>query len=415
MALIEFHLPDIGEGLAEVELIKWLVAEGDTVEENQPVADVESDKAIVTMPAPASGRVVRFAVAEGQRIKVGELMMVIEGTTSARSSGDSGGHAAAQAASSPPAPVQAAVQASAPVAASPAVRKLAQELGVALDRVQGTGPRGRITTDDVQRAAQAAAASPAPPAAATPAAAPVHDPAQGGAVEHVPFRGVRRRIAEAMEQSARTIPHVCGFHEFDGDGLVRVRASLAPLAEKHGVRLTYLAFIVKAVTRALEAWPIINASLDEANERIVLKKFYNIGIATSAPDGLVVPVIQGADRRGLLDLAREIERLSTAARERKLTPGDGQHGTFTISNVGAQRGWLNTSLIRHPEVAILGVGKIEERAVVRGGQVMARPVLPLAFTFDHRVVDGEQGLGFMLTLRELLERPEALLVGEPLW
>jgi pyruvate dehydrogenase E2 component (dihydrolipoamide acetyltransferase) len=195
MAVIEFHLPDIGEGLAEVELIKWLVAEGDTVEENQPVADVESDKAIVTMPAPASGRVVRFAVAEGRRIKVGELMMVIEGTTSARSSGDAGGHAAPSSASTPPAAGPAAAPASAPVAASPAVRKLAQELGVALDRVQGTGPRGRITPDDVQRAAQGAAASPAPSPAASPAAVAAHDPAQGGAVDYLPFRGVRRRIA----------------------------------------------------------------------------------------------------------------------------------------------------------------------------------------------------------------------------
>ena len=182
-----------------------------------------------------------------------------------------------------------------------------------------------------------------------------------------------------------------------------------------GIRLTFLPFIVKATVAALRAQPYLNATLDEAQGAILLKKVFHIGLATSAPDGLVVPVIHHADRLGILEIAREIERLSSGARSRTLAPEDLQQGTFTISNVGAQRGWLNTSLIRHPEVAILGVGRIEERAVVRDGQVVARPIMPLALTFDHRVVDGEQGLGFMLALRELLEQPERLLDGEPAW
>jgi pyruvate dehydrogenase E2 component (dihydrolipoamide acetyltransferase) len=231
----------------------------------------------------------------------------------------------------------------------------------------------------------------------------------------VPYRGLRRRIAEAMEHAARTIPHVTGFHEFDASALVRVRTTLKPEAEREGVRLTYLPFIIKAAVLGLRRHPILNASLDEQAGVIQLKRFYNIGIATATPDGLLVPVVRNADQLDLLSLAREVERLATAGREGRLTPGDQQHGTFTVTNVGAARGWLNTSLIRHPEVAILGVGRVEERPVVRRGQIVVGLVMPLALTFDHRVVDGDTGLRFMLTLRRYLEQPELLLVGEPSW
>jgi pyruvate dehydrogenase E2 component (dihydrolipoamide acetyltransferase) len=224
---------------------------------------------------------------------------------------------------------------------------------------------------------------------------------------------VRRRIAEAMEHSARTIPHVCGFHEFDAEGLVRLRAALKARAGESDLRLTYLPFIVRAVALALKGHPYLNASLDDEAQVIRLKKVYNIGIATAAADGLTVPVIRHADRLGLLQIAREADRLVSAARDRTLTPAEVQEGTFTITNVGASRGWLNTSLIRHPEVAILGAGRIEDRAVDRDGQLAVRPILPLALTFDHRVIDGEQALAFMLALRSLLESPEGLLLAEP--
>jgi pyruvate dehydrogenase E2 component (dihydrolipoamide acetyltransferase) len=403
MPAVEFHLPDIGEGLAEVELVRWLVGVGDRVEENQPIADVESDKAIVTMPSPASGVVSKLCVTEGDRVKVGSLLMVVDGHSSAQG-------AASETAEPPPAeaaPVPTAVAAAASaaevVSASPAVRRLAAAHGVNLADVQGTGPKGRITEQDVERAR-------APKASGAPTA-----PDVCGDVESIPFRGIRRRIAEAMETAYRTIPHVSGFHEFDAAALVALHAERKPRAEREGIRLTFLPFIVKATVAALRAQPYLNASLDEAQGAILLKKALHIGLATSAPDGLVVPVIHHADRLGIREIAREIDRLSIGARNRTLTPEDLQRGTFTITNVGAQRGWLNTSLIRHPEVAILGVGRIEERAVVRDGQVVARPIMPLALTFDHRVVDGAQGLGFMLTLRELLEQPERLLDGEPAW
>lgn len=410
MPTVEFFLPDLGEGLAEVELVRWLVGEGDEVVENQPVAEVESDKAIVGMPAPASGRVTRLCAAVGERVKVGSLLMVVDGQSTARASnqesvGNGSGFATEPA---PHTSVPAAPERAAAVAASPSVRHRAGELGVDLFSIAGSGPRSRITLEDVERAAAGRVSAARPPAPATGADA-------GQDVELVPFRGVRRRIAEAMDHSVRTIPHVCGFHEFDAESLVRLHAALKPRAERDGVRLTYLPFIVKAVALTLRDHPFLNASLDEEAEVIRLKKSYNIGIATAAPEGLMVPVVRHADRLGLRQLAREIDRLVAAARNRTLTPGDLQEGTFTVTNVGASRGWLNTSIIRHPEVAILGAGRIEDRAVVRGGQVVSRAILPLALTFDHRVIDGDQGLNFMLALRACLEQPEGLLTADPGW
>lgn len=403
MAVVEFRLPDLGEGLAEVELIGWYVAVGDTVQENQTLADVESDKSIVTMPSPASGVVRALCVQPGERIKVGARFVVIEGHTSAVRERTESPPAQPGAAAPSPASTGADRASTAAVLAAPAARRLAAERGIDLAAVRGSGPKGRITVEDVEAAA-AAAVTPVPADATT-----------AGETERVPLRGIRRRIAEAMEQSYRTVPHVSGFHEFDGDALVRVHAAFKPRAESVGARLTYLAFIVQAVARTLSQHPMLNASLDDAAQEIVLKRVYHVGIATSAPDGLVVPVLHDADRLDLLAVARGIERLSAATRARTLTPRDLQGGTFTVTNVGAQRGWLNTSLIRHPEVAILGVGRIEPRAVVRDGQVVARPVLPLALTFDHRVIDGEQALDFMLALRAQLESEAALTAMEPVW
>jgi pyruvate dehydrogenase E2 component (dihydrolipoamide acetyltransferase) len=370
------------------------------------------------MPAPAAGRITELCVQEGERIKVGSLMLVME-TAGAMAIAAAGAHGSPAQATAPSTAASTTAPASPPAAglvqASPAVRKRARELGIRLEDVAGTGGSGRVTIDDLERhaasTATAAASGPAPASAPAAARAPITSRED----EVLPFRGIRRRIAEAMETSARTIPHVTGFHEFDADGLVRLHASLKPLAEAEGVRFTYMPFIVKAATHALRAYPIVNATLDEAAHVIRLRKVYNIGVAAATPEGLMVPVVRHADRLGLLDIAREIDRLVAAAREGRLQPQDLQHGTFTITNVGAARGWLNTSLIRPPEVAILGIGRVEDRAVVRDGQVVARPIMPLALTFDHRVIDGEQGLGFMLTLRDWLEHPERLLVGDGGW
>jgi pyruvate dehydrogenase E2 component (dihydrolipoamide acetyltransferase) len=212
-----------------------------------------------------------------------------------------------------------------------------------------------------------------------------------------------------MAESVRAIPHVCGFHELDAAALSAAYERLKPRAAADGIRLTYLPFIVKAVASALEECPHLNASFDEAAPAILLHKARNIGIATATPDGLLVPVIHNADRLALLDIARVAERLSTEARARTLQPGDLQHGTFTITNVGAAGGWFGTSIIRYPEAAILGVGRIEPRAVVRDGGIVSRPILPLSLTFDHRVADGDAALAFVRALRGRLESPDSPL------
>jgi len=285
------------------------------------------------------------------------------------------------------------------VQASPIARKLARDLGVALEEVVGTGPRGRVTVEDVERYAEEKQAEEAPEEIALPGA--LVD--QVEEVERIPVRGLRRRIAEAMTLSVRTIPHVVGFHEFDADALVKERAYLKSHAEAEGVRLTYISFIIRATVEALKEHPYLNASFDEEERVILLKKACNIGIAIATEGGLVVPVIHGADQLDLFGIAREVERLITAALERRLTPEDMRNGTFTITNVGPSGGWFGTSIIRHPEAAILGVGKIEERAVVRNGQVVARPVLPISLTFDHRALDGAEALAFIQALRHYLE------------
>lgn len=292
-----------------------------------------------------------------------------------------------------------------PILASPVARKLAQELGIALEAVSGTGPKGRINVEDVQRHAemlQAAKTTPTKPdlpglpnLAGLPTA--VGD-------ERIPVRGLRRRIAEVLAETARTVPQVVGFHEFDAEALVKERAYLQRHAEAVGVRLTYLPFIIKACVEALKLHPYLNACyMDGDDPAILLKRSYNIGIATATDDGLVVPVLHGADQIDLFELARRADELVAAARERRTTPKDMQHGTFTITNVGQMGGWFGTSILRSPEAAILGMGRIEDKAVVRNGQIVARPILPLSLTFDHRVIDGQEALAFIQTLRRYLE------------
>jgi pyruvate dehydrogenase E2 component (dihydrolipoamide acetyltransferase) len=423
MARFEFNMPDVGEGLANVEVVSWLVKVGDMVEENQPIVDVETDKAIVTMPAPATGRVIELAANEGERVKVGAFLLAIEtrGEDTERRGAEAlifGEHddsTPQSPVSSPPA-FQPSNPPSSSILASPVARKLARDLGVKLEEVTGTGPRGRINVEDVQRhaemlqVAKTVTAAPAPAPAPVAPAAPIETAAGD---ERIPVRSVRRRVAEAMIEAVRTIPHVTGFHEFDAEALVQERAYWQRQAEKTGVRLTYLPFIVKACVEALRQHPYLNSAyVDEPEPVILLKKSYNIGIAMATEDGLVVPVLHGADQLDLFEIARRAELLTTAARERRLTPQDMQHGTFTITNVGQMGGWFGTSIIRAPEAAILGVGKIEEKAVVRNGQIVARPILPLALTFDHRVIDGAEGLAFVQTLRCYLEEDPRSLSGK---
>ncbi len=391
MARYEFRLPDIGEGLAEAEVARWLVAIGVRVTEDQPVVEMMTDKATVELPSPETGVIVEQLAAEGDVVKTGAVLYVLEteGQIAAVSPQAAAGHTQTE-----PRAVATVSSESAGVLAPPAVRKLARELGVDLGGVKGTGPGGRISAEDVKRHG----------VGAMPAAA--HAPAAAG--QRVKLRGVQKRMAETMALSARTIPHVTGFHELDAGAFAELAARLRREAEGDGLRFPFDALLVRAVAIALRRHPIFNSSLDDERGEIVMHEDVNIGVATATPDGLIVPVVKNPDTLDLAQLAAAVDRVTAAAREGKASVSDLKGGTFTISNTGAWRGGLGTSLIRPPEVAIVAFGRIEAKAIVRDGKVVAWPVMPMSVTFDHRIIDGEQGLSFALTLRTLIEDPAQL-------
>jgi pyruvate dehydrogenase E2 component (dihydrolipoamide acetyltransferase) len=396
VAKFEFRLPDIGEGLAEAEVAKWLVSVGDRVTEDQPVVEMMTDKASVELPSPGAGVVIEQRVAEGDVVKTGAVLYVLE--TETQIGAASGYQAAGAEAVARPAVASAAVPAGAGILAPPAVRKLARDVGVDLATVKGSGPGGRISAEDVERHASSIGR----PGGGEPSSIPL------GAGQRVRLRGVHKRMAETMALSASTIPHVTGFHELDAGAFADLAARLRRSAESRGARFPFDTLLVRAVAIALRRHPIFNASLDEARGEIVMHEELNVGVATATPEGLIVPVVKHADTLELDRLAAEVDRVSSAAREGKTAVSDVQGGTFTISNTGAWRGGYGTSLIRPPEVAIVAFGRIEEKAVVRDGTVVARSMMPMSVTFDHRVIDGEAGLSFALTIRSLIEDPRQL-------
>jgi pyruvate dehydrogenase E2 component (dihydrolipoamide acetyltransferase) len=423
----EFKLPDIGEGVAEAEIVRWLVQVGDRVAEDQPLAEVLTDKATVEIPSPRAGTVASLGAVEGAVLKVGAVLVTIEvedgGTSAAAAAGAPAAappaHAAPAVAPPPPAAAAAPAAAGAPprVEAVPAARMLAKDRGLDLATLRGSGPNGRITLEDVKRAlaarevgravAPAAPAAPvAPVAPARPAAAPA------GPEERVPLRGLRRKIAEHMSLAARTVPHFTFVAEVDMTAVGAALEAARPAAKAAGVKLTYVAYIVRALLPALRRFPLLNASLDDAAQEIVLKKHYDIGIATATDDGLTVPVVHGADRLGLFDLAREIARLAEGARARKLALEDLTGGTFTLTTTGARGGLLATPIVHHPQVAILGVHAIGPKPVVRDGQIVARDMTNLSLSLDHRVVDGQVGADFLYEVIANLEDPARVPLDE---
>jgi len=406
----EFRLPDIGEGMVEAEIVRWFVQEGDSIQEDQPMVELMTDKANVVIPSPRKGVVLKRFGREGEVVKVGSVLVVIGEPGEVPVAAATGVEAAVPASAtqevSAPTPGVGPVVPPGRVLATPATRRLARELGVDLRQVPPTGPHGRVTKEDVLRFAEAqrAPAAPAPP---PPVEAPV---VPVGPEERIPLRGLRRVIARRMVQSKRTAPHFTYVEEVDMTELVRWREQMKPIAEAQGVRLTYLPFIIKAVVIGLKRFPVINASLDEEKEEIVLKKYYHIGIAVQTDQGLTVPVIHDADKRSLLDLAREVERLSKAAREGRLALHEVRGSTFTITSLGKLGGLLATPIINYPEVAILGVHKIEPRPVVRNGEIVVRSMMNVSLSFDHRVVDGAVGAEFTQVVREHLENPHLLFL-----
>ncbi|GAB3041444.1 2-oxo acid dehydrogenase subunit E2 [Natronobiforma cellulositropha] len=518
----EFTLPDVGEGVAEGEIVSWLVDEGDPVSEDQSVAEVETDKALVEIPSPVNGTVRELHAEAGAVVPVGTVIVTfdVEGETAetaesdsetARSSEPPGVDEpdAADGASEPDAANETAEAQETPtptgrVFAPPRVRRLARAEGVDLTALEGNGPGGRLTEADVHAAAADEDESaretdegaptqeteepsveepPADTAPGTdeqsPASATGHEPADrertlaapatrrlareagvdldavptdeshdGEAfvtpeavrayaetqqaaqaadaqrvsaraaddartrerAERIPYRGVRKAIGEQMERSAFTAPHVTHTDEVDVSRLVETRSRLAEHADEQGIRLTYMPFVMKAVVAGLRAYPLLNSQLDEENEEIVQLSQYNLGVAVATDAGLLVPVVEDVDRKGLLQLASELEELVARARDRSISLEEMQGGTFTITNVGALGGRFATPLVNYPEVGILALGAIDERPWVHEGEVVARDVLPLSLSFDHRVLDGAVAAGFTNTVAAHLREPELLLL-----
>ncbi|WP_163992981.1 dihydrolipoamide acetyltransferase family protein [Pyxidicoccus caerfyrddinensis] len=417
MAIFEFKLPDLGEGVMEGELVKWHVKEGDPVKEDQVLAEVMTDKATVTVPTPKAGRVVKTHGKEGDMAKVHQLLVTleIEGAAPAQAAGH--GAAAPAPAAATAAPVAAATAAApAPttkVLATPVTRRMAREHGLDLATIAGSGPQGRVTKADVKAALEGGAEKNVVAPAAQqvrPAAPPV---SAGRADERVPLRGLRKKIAEKMVRSKFTMPHFAFVEEVDATDLVALRARLNKQLAAAGdnTKLNYLPFIIKATIAALKKFPHLNANFDETTQELVVRGEYNIGMAVATPDGLTVAVVKDADRLTLAELAQETARLGVAARERKLKLEELTGGTFTITSLGQSGGLFATPIINHPEVGIMGVHKLKQRPAVKDGQVVVRDMMNLSLSCDHRVIDGSVAADFVYEVIKYLEKPDLLFLA----
>jgi pyruvate dehydrogenase E2 component (dihydrolipoamide acetyltransferase)/2-oxoisovalerate dehydrogenase E2 component (dihydrolipoyl transacylase) len=412
---MEFRLPELGEGVYEAELVAWLVRAGDSVRRGQDLMEVLTDKATMEVPAPFAGTITALAAEPGANIKVGDV--VLSYTTaqeSAPAATPTSGNGRAERQKAEPAAVTTsatpgmATATRSHVMAAPSVRYLARKLGIDLTQMRGSGPAGRILIEDLTSRVQHAA----PPSNAAIAPAPAA--AFGKAGTRIKLQGLRRKIAERMVQSKHTIPHYTYVDEFDVTELVRMRESFRDTYTAAGVKLTYLAFVVKAVVAALKEVPIVNSTLDEMGGEIVLHGHYHVGIAVSTPGGLIVPVIHDADQKDLAQIAREVESLSEDARQGKSKLADLRGGTFTITSIGNIGGLFSTPVINPPEVAILGVGKIVKRPVFDAqGNVKPADMVYLSLSCDHRVLDGAVGAAFANAVGRSLQKPAGLLVPGP--
>ena len=430
----EFKLPDLGEGMQEAEVVEWLVKAGDTLKLDQTMLKVETDKAVVEIPSPVAGRVAEIRVQDGQVAKVGDVLIVFESTTSA----NGGSSTPAQSFTSASATIQSAsMPSSTPVSqtpatkqrvlAAPAVRKLAFELGLDLEKVTPSLANGRVSIEDVRAYVEHKTDSSLPSAsspvlveekeadqpvsqAPTTLTRKIEHPVVPVQDERQPLKGLRKRIAEHMERSWRTIPHATAFDEVDGGALATFREALKPTAEIRGVRLTYIPLLIKLLIPLLKEFPIFNASLDEENSEIIYHRSYHIGVATASPEGLLVPVMRNADHLTLMEIASNLEHLIEGAKKRTLSLSELSGSTFTLNNVGSFGGSTGTPIINHPEVAILAVGRLQDKAIVQQGTVIVRPMMPLALSFDHRLIDGAMAGAFLARFKELVENPQQLML-----
>ncbi|MEE9391505.1 MAG: dihydrolipoamide acetyltransferase family protein [Planctomycetota bacterium] len=418
----EFKLPDLGEGVAEGEIIEWKVAVGDTVEEDTALVEVMTDKATVEIPSPQAGTIKEIRHEAGAVVPVGEVLVVIEGggesaTPAAAAPAEATPQVQAEVKLAPPAsgasaPVAApAPRAAAPAAnsasvlAAPATRKLARELGVDLSAAQGSGPRGRVTKDDV-RALVGTSPQATPTAGAS---APVTRP-EGSRQTITPYRGLRKKIGDQMVASAFSKPHFTLVEEIDMTAVNDLRKTYKETAAERGVKLTFLPFIMKALIAALKHHPALNAILDEQAGEIITYDDVHLGFALDTDRGLMVPVIHDANRKNMYELAGDLGRLSGAGRDGSISREEMSGSTITITSAGSIGGLFATPIINHPEVAILGIYRIEDRPVVVAGDVVVRKMMYMSITLDHRIVDGGEAARFMNTMKRLLGDPRTMLM-----
>jgi pyruvate dehydrogenase E2 component (dihydrolipoamide acetyltransferase) len=449
---IEVLVPDIG-GFKDVSVIDVLVKDGQQIEKEAPLITLETEKAAMDVPAPASGRITQVKLKQGDKVSEGSLILLLEPASAGASAAQAAPAAATPGATPPKAPAQAqtattaaaptrpaagtAAPAAAPTAAvsaapppaaraettidetafsrahaSPSVRRFARELGADLGRIKGTGIKGRITQEDVKAHVKGILTAPPAPSAAPVSPlpkVPVVDFAQFGAIEVKPLSRIQRISGARLQASWINLPHVTQYEDADITDLEAVRVALKSKASQEGVRLTPLAFIVKACLLALQEFPRFNSSLDTSGENLVFKKYFNIGFAADTPNGLVVPVIENADRLNIYEIARVLGTMSEKARAGKLKNTEMQGGTFTITSLGSIGGTLFTPIINAPEVAILGVSKSSQKPVYDRGAFLPRLMLPLSLSYDHRVIDGAEAARFVVYLAKVLGDVKALL------
>jgi pyruvate dehydrogenase E2 component (dihydrolipoamide acetyltransferase) len=436
----QFKMPDIGEGIHEGEIVKWFIKPGDKIQEDDVLCEIQNDKAVVEIPSPVEGTVLEVLVTEGTVATVGQVLVTFDapGYENLQFKGDDHGDEAPKQEEAPapvaPAPSVPETKQAAPVAAAPAqpqaevdpnrriiampsVRKYAREKGVQIALVSGSGENGRILKNDIDTflsggaVTQVQADTQAPEAEAqaeAPKAAPIP---QGEYPEtREKMSGIRKAIAKAMVNSKHTAPHVTLMDEIDVTKLVAHRKKFKEVAAGKGIKLTFLPYIVKALTSALREFPALNTSLDDATSEIIHKHYYNIGIAADTEKGLLVPVVKDADRKSVFNISNEINELAGKARDGKLAPNEMKGASCTISNIGSAGGQWFTPVINHPEVAILGVGRIAEKPIVRDGEIVAAPVLALSLSFDHRMIDGATAQNALNHIKRLLNDPELLLM-----
>jgi pyruvate dehydrogenase E2 component (dihydrolipoamide acetyltransferase) len=442
MATKDVSLPEIGEGVTEGELVKWLVKPGDSIKPDQPVAEMMTDKATVEVPSPVSGTVKELKAKEGDVIQVGQALISVELGGAAAAESAPAKSAPAQVTPAKPAPAPAAPAmaaaggsvtsissaarpnggagggmdiypppANSNVLATPHTRRLAREMGVDINNMQGTGLAGRVTREDVLSGSQGAGAVAAGAPSYQPSIPrPAYQGPQGAVEERVALRGIRKKIAENMQMAKHIVPHFTLMDEANVTELVHLREQTKATAEKLKVKVTYLPYVIKALIATIREYPQFNASIDDAKQEIVYKKYFNIGFAADTPQGLLVPVIRDADRKSILQLSQEITDLATRARDGKLKPEEMKGATITITNIGSVGGTYATPIINHPEVAILGMYKIQDKPVIEDGELKAIKVMNFTITADHRLIDGAVAANFLRAFFSRIENPSRLML-----